>query len=303
MQVKRMLAILFMLAVVLGACAQAEVSHWPWDQGERMMVVNCDEWVSLRARPDAGSERLAQVPLYDALYNCRAAENGFTLCETADGVEGYVLSEYLAPVAFELRGAGEAAAGGDVWDAPARFGADGWTLEFPERGMRVLCAREWDDGGEKLRASCFDAAGGFVWGLYTATPLVTELNSTNVFAGGTAEQPRLLAYNASLGLAAIDLASGAPAWVLNAETAQLGAGQTAAVAADGTIYVGGFYGPDPVAISADGKVLWRSSVDGNTYWLSEIRVEGGEIAASYDAEDGYSHVWFDRATGAVTRAE
>lgn len=59
-----------------------------------MRVVNCQEWVSLRCDPDAGSERLAQVPL-GAFVEAYYVNNEFTRCYYG-GLWGYIKSEYLA---------------------------------------------------------------------------------------------------------------------------------------------------------------------------------------------------------------
>lgn len=59
-----------------------------------MYVVNCEEWVSLRAMPSTKSERMRKVPLYADVENCFYAGNGFILCEY-DGAVGYILEEYL----------------------------------------------------------------------------------------------------------------------------------------------------------------------------------------------------------------
>ncbi len=295
------------LILALGACAQAEiVDCWPGDEGKRMRVIDCEEWVSLRAKPSTKSERLEKIPLYETVFNCREAEGGFIRCEARDGKEGYVLSKYLVPIDFEICSAEDAERGDQFWDDPAKFVERSWTLEFPEQDMHVLCAWESDGTSEKVRVSCFDASDGFVWGLYTSVPMTAELDGSNAFAGATAEHPRVLVHNTCLGLVVIDLATGAPVWTLNVEEESLGGSLSCAVAEDGTIYAGGFYGPDPVAISADGEVLWRSSIDHiHTGRLCGITVEGDEIVADYEYqdEDGYSRVWFDRATGEVTRTE
>ena len=57
---------------------------------------------------------------------------------------------------------------------------------------------------------------------------------------------------------------------------------THAVGADGTIYVGGYYGPEPVAISRAGEVLWQASTGSDIYWLYDIQVLPEGVLASYE---------------------
>lgn len=77
--------------------------------GTTLYVVNCEEYVSLRARPDTGAEALARIPLGAAVTGYGDAGNGFS--EVAyQGLTGYVLSSYLgssAPAAAEAKSAAE----------------------------------------------------------------------------------------------------------------------------------------------------------------------------------------------------
>ena len=69
------------------------------EQGPNMRVVNCDSWVSLRETRSTSAKRLAKVPLGAlVLADPEAGEaNGFILCVYHDQ-EGFILSQYLAPV-------------------------------------------------------------------------------------------------------------------------------------------------------------------------------------------------------------
>ncbi len=64
-----------------------------------MRVVNCNDYVSLRAKPSKSSTRLAKVPLGTVLlaYPEKGVQNGFILC-LYDGGYGYILAEYLEAV-------------------------------------------------------------------------------------------------------------------------------------------------------------------------------------------------------------
>ena len=57
-------------------------------------VVGCEEWVSLRSRPDTGSAALREVPLYSSLTYYGDAGGGFSKVKY-NGITGYVLTRYL----------------------------------------------------------------------------------------------------------------------------------------------------------------------------------------------------------------
>ena len=84
------------------------------------------------------------------------------------------------------------------------------------------------------------------------------------------------------GLTAYDAASGEAAWRVPTDAVNLGGSITHAVDADGTIYVGGYYGPEPVAISSAGEVLWQASTGSDIYWLYDIQVLPEGVLASYE---------------------
>ena len=66
------------------------------EDGPNARIVNCKNFVSLRAERSASSARLAKVPLGALVFAFPefGEENGFTLCNYR-GEGGYILSEYL----------------------------------------------------------------------------------------------------------------------------------------------------------------------------------------------------------------
>ena len=102
------------------------------------------------------------------------------------------------------------------------------------------------------------------------------------FFAGTPARPLVMLYAYGDGLTAIDPASGAEVWRVGSEQVNLGGSITHAVGADGTIYVGGYYGPEPVAISSAGEVLWQASTGSDIYWLYDIQVLPEGVLASYE---------------------
>ena len=82
---------------------------------------------------------------------------------------------------------------------------------------------------------------------------------------------------------AVDFYDGEFIWQLSES---LGGSICHTVAEDGTIYIAGFEGPDPVAISVDGELLWRSFVDNDDiYWSYLLEITEDGILCSYDSGD------------------
>ena len=91
---------------------------------------------------------------------------------------------------------------------------------------------------------------------------------------------------AEYGLTMLDLMDGTEQWVLSKDVCPLGdAAAVKAGANTGILYVAGTDGPDPVAISAEGNVLWRSEIDDpEIYGPTEIVLNPNDIEVHY--EDG-----------------
>ena len=100
----------------------------------------------------------------------------------------------------------------------------------------------------------------------------------------------VLVHVSGVGLTALDLFTGQEKWTLGDDVVSLGGSLSCAVGEDGTAYIGGYYGPDPVAISVDGKLLWQSSSvygEGDGYplefwWLYELELGPDGLIATYD---------------------
>ena len=98
---KRIIATLLCLSLSLVAAIPA------LGEGARGRVVDCEEWVSLRAAPDTASQSLAHVPL-GAQVLAYGGEGDFYRVEYA-GMRGYVHADYLStePAPFSMRLAGD----------------------------------------------------------------------------------------------------------------------------------------------------------------------------------------------------
>ena len=249
---KRMLLVLLVIALCMPIGALAE---------ETMRIVNCQDWVSLRSAPSTQAERLAQVPLGAYVTGECDYYSDFSPC-SYEGVSGYILNEYLEAVAL--------------------------AEQVDDR--TVLAERSYSDSGEVMELSCLDSSGSEAWKRVFQSPYQTELNCTDAFVAGTAEEPMVLVHVSGVGLTALDLYTGQERWTLDNDTINLGGSLSCAVAEDGTMYIGGYYGPDPVAISMDGKVLWQSSSeygeqDGyplDFAWLYKLEFVPGGLLATYD---------------------
>ena len=249
---KRMLLVLLVIALCIPCGALAE---------GMLKIVNCQDWVSLRSAPDSGSERLAQVPLGALVTGEYDYDSDFSPC-SYEGVSGYILNEYLEQVAL-----------------------------YAQVGLfTVLGERAYIDDREVMEITCRDSSGSEVWKRVFQSAYATELNCTDAFAVGTAQKPMLLVHVSGVGLTALDPETGSDIWTLGDDVVNLSGSLSCAVAEDGKMYIGGYYGPDPVAISADGKVLWQSSSvygEGDGYpldytWLYELELGPDGLIATYD---------------------
>lgn len=87
---KKLICCVLLAILLCCATALAEV-------GDRLKVVNCDEYVTLRSWPDTSADALARIPLGRSVSEVRQSINGFTLVGYR-GQSGYVLSNYLRSV-------------------------------------------------------------------------------------------------------------------------------------------------------------------------------------------------------------
>ena len=96
-------------------------------------------------------------------------------------------------------------------------------------------------------------------------------------------------------LVAADAATGRTLWTLPTSDVNLGASISYAIDGYGTMYIGGYYGPDPVAVSREGEVLWQANTGReDIYWLYKIELDANDgVIGTYDAiGDGSGRVCF-----------
>ena len=186
----------------------------------------------------------------------------------------------------------------NVEDAPVQsyadvseYDDDFVILDTVAKGVRVIGRQIYQEDCEYLMAVGLDESGVELWKNETTTDSITELMQTDVFIGGTADAPLVMMYNACRGLTAVDPATGEVVWEISKKTLNLGGSISHVVDGNGVLYIGGYYGPDPVAIDAGGNVLWESnSGSAEATWLYRMELTGEGIACSYgkmaDAEYG-----------------
>lgn len=262
-----------------------------------MRVVRCNEYVSLREGPYKTSRQLAKVPLDDIVYYCsdnvkkyayspyKAQIKKFIRCEY-DGQEGYILRKYLEPAPeFEPV---ETKAENVLMTREQIVGNGQIVLEWQEFNVSVLAAYEKtteDDGAwENIRVGCF-IDDEPAWGYIESVRETGQAYNLKAFMGGTEDEPQVYVYDAEYGLIMLDLMDGTEGWTLPKSSCSLGDAAVFTVGENtGILYVTGTDGPDPVAISSEGNVLWRSAIDDpEVYGPKSIHLNPNDIEVSYES--------------------
>ncbi len=280
---KRFISILICMVVVFAgvACAASEPGRESFLG--TMRVVNCEEWVSLRAEPDTKSERLAQIPLGTNLEDCYRYSDEFVSCEY-DGCYGYVLNKYLQPAS--TFGTGLTVNEKIKMTEEEIISCGTVILDTRMDAIRILASADTAGQGEQLRLGVFVDSEP-VWGYLSTIAEAAQQRGINAFIGGSSADPKIMIYNMETGLAMLELWNGEIRWTITPEECSFGAGNAVAVSDDGVIYIGGWDGPDPIAVSADGVIYWKSDVmSETTFGLCRIELNMDEIDAYYDSGDG-----------------
>lgn len=262
-----------------------------------MRVVKCKEYVSLREGPYKTSKQLETVPLDDIVYYCsnnvkkydyspyKAQIPKFIHCEY-NGVEGYILKKYLEPAPeFEPV---ETKAEKQLMSRDEIIGSGKVVLEWKEFNVSVLAAYEQttedNKNWEHLRVGCF-IDDEPAWGYIESVEKTGSRANLNAFMGGTEDEPQVYVYDAEYGLIMLDLMDGEEGWTLMKTACSLGDASVFTVGANtGILYVTGSDGPDPIAISAEGSVLWRSEIDDpDVYGPESIKLNPNDIEICYES--------------------
>jgi len=135
---------ILMICLALCAPARAQENDPVW-----MKVVNCEEWVSLREKPDASSECLVEVPLGALVENCAPKTKTFSYAEY-QGLSGYILTQYLEPVEQEQMNDHDVIDRGEWIAMRVEAADDAPVIQWLAPGTRV--------------AACMDLMNGFAYG-------------------------------------------------------------------------------------------------------------------------------------------
>ena len=259
-----------------------------------MRVVWCKEWISLRAEPSKTSERLAEIPLGAIVYSCiDIGDDKFYQCEY-EGQTGYALIGYLWP-APECEPPLSASITRKM-TMDEVIGTGNVVLEWKDYNMSVVASHEWVTENKKdwevMRIGCF-INGSPIWGHEEKAEKTGQYDQLKVFIGGVTDDWQIMVYNGAYGLSLLDLLSGRERWCVTTANCPMGNAAATAVDNNGNIYIAGTDGPDPVAISMDGKVLWKSAInDPDVYDPYEITVENDSVLVKYKSglTDGFKLV-------------
>lgn len=294
--------IVFIIALILCFCCSVSVAERKVVVRDQyylgaMRITNCREYVSLRERPDKTSKVLAKVPLDAIVQYCnnnvakyqpgkyKQQYKLFIRCEY-EGVEGYILKKHLVPAPeFEMA---ETRQNNDLMTREQIIGNGKVVLDWKEFNVSVLAAYETVQENEKsweyLRVGCF-IDDEPAWGYTEGVEQTGQFSNLKAFMGGTDDEPQVYVYDAEYGLIMLDLMDGLEMWTLSKTACPLGDAAVCTVGENtGIMYIAGTDGPDPVAISSDGDVLWKSDIDDpEVYGPKEIVLNPHDISVSYES--------------------
>ena len=262
---KKLISLLFVLILLFcGSTAGADRQVVEKDQFYigAMRVVRCNSYVSLREAPNKTSKQLAKIEPDEIVYYCSPAPE-YEPVETR--------SESKKMTREEIIGSGNI------------------VFEWTEFNVSVLAAyeviteKEGELPWETLRVGCF-IDDEPEWGYIEQVQQSGQFKNLTAFIGGTEDEPQVYVYDAEYGLIMLDLIDGSEQWVLSKDACSLGdCAVVTAGANTGILYVAGSDGPDPVAISAEGNVLWRSVIDDpEIYGPTEIILNPNDIEIHYE---------------------
>lgn len=283
--IRRVLARI-VLSTLLAVCLLANA--------QTMQVINCEEWVSLRSSADTASERLAQVPLGEYVYNCKKYTNEFTYAEF-EGMSGYILTKYLTAVEEEPAETVSAAQFEDVSLCSCSLSYEdlmqSGRIVFRQAadGMMICAVRDTSGNCETLRVEGF-SEGSPKWGWAVGFGTIGQVNATDAFLWEGKNGVSVFLYHSSIGLMNIDPKSGSLRWTVSAGQLGTGGGICHAVDENGVIYLAGYFSANPVAVNPDGTVKWIGNPgSSDIYWPYAITTENNCVTVDYESGTERGH--------------
>ena len=283
--------------------------------GLEMIVVNCNDWVSLREKASASAARLAKVPLGAKVENCVQYNADFVYCSYR-GLYGYIQAQYLSeseaneppyepdPVTPVIPVIPEQPTAVVTTEEIPSFSS---LPELPDyqtmlttgtllvretyQGYTMLVSRLYNDYEEMLGV-CYDLNEVPLWRIYVKSPEeVYDVRQLDAFVAGTLDDPQLIWYVKGTGL--FSYAYGATQrlrWFLPAES--LGIDDTFAHTEDydGTFYIA--FGDVLLRISRDGQLMWRTKCNvSSLFWPTSIEIDESGISVLYDNHYGMENMY------------
>lgn len=262
-----------------------------------MRVINCRNYVSLREAPDKTATVLAKVPLDAIVLYCSKNVNKYELgkyrkqaelfirCEY-EGQEGYILKKHLQP-APEFEPA-ETKQFSDEMSREEILSHGEVVLDWTEFNVSVLASYEqvMEDGAEwaYVRIGCYinDLPN---WGYTEAVKLEGKPVTLKAFLGGTEDEPMVLVYDEAYGLIMLELMDGSEVWTIRSGECSFGDASVISIGEDtGILYIAGSDGPDPIAVSPEGTILWRAEIDDpEIYEPTRIALNANNIEVTYNS--------------------
>lgn len=309
---KRLAAILFVLLLLITAGADLHPAALAADRAPvehdfryigAMKVVRCKEWVSLRAEPYKSSKALARVPLGSIVYNCsRIKQKKSFVYAEYEGLSGYILLEFLEPAPqFEPAVTSATTQKMTLKELSAKGRV---VLDWQDFNITVKATREIVQEGkinrEILRLGCF-IDGEPLWGHIETLDNYSTQPLLKAFIAGTEDDPMVMLYDGGYGLTMKDLLSGADRWTIMKGNCDLGDAAIVAVDDEGTMFIAGSQGPDPVAITQEGRILWEADIeDPDVTRPFEIKAKGNGIQVKYGNPSGQYYLVSIDSMGEVT---
>ena len=251
-----------------------------------MVVANCNEWVSLRARPTPNSAQLKRVPLGTVVYECVQVSDTYAYCRV-DEAYGYISLQYLsAYIAEEPQNTKSPFEDLDRPSMEQLKAAGEEILESSFNGYTVIARRAFFGDAEDMVVACYDPTGKWLWQTGEYVDQATELTSTSAFVAGTADKPLIVTFTSGIGLKAYEIGPWSDeVWSLTSGAAlEISGGISTNVLKDGTIYIIGYYDASPVCISNEGQILWvGQNEDLDVYWPVSIIANDAYIQVVYDS--------------------
>ena len=282
--------------------------------GISMVVVNCNDWVSLREKASASSARLAKVPLGTQVDNCVQVSEGFVYCSYR-GVYGYIQAQYLSePEGSEppetdpepdpesdINPNAEPTGFNALPVLPDReaFMQTGENV-FSEtyQGYTIVVQRVYGEFEEML-AVCYDLNDQPLWRLYAQSlnPM-SDVQQLDAFVGGTLEDPQLIWYISGVGIYSYKYGPTVQLrWFLpDSEGLDITDSIIHTADYDGRFYVA--FSDVLMLISPEGKLVWRASCDDpSIFWPVSIEIDEDGISVLYDNLFGVNSMYTEARFG------